>query len=177
MPDAAAQVDKVLLACFCLGLSTRKAASVLVPVLGEKSRPQRFYASRGIWIGRSVAITTGQLRITTAISSFALAIRQVAIGLASMVSLLFGLTVNVYGVALPVDSTYPKWLGGLASVGGVPTMIAGVLVAYTGFSCCWLGCSRWESSCGGAAEFGWMKRRSNNSLKTTLVALAARTER
>jgi putative transposase len=29
-------VDKVLLACFCLGLSTRKAASVLLPVLGEK---------------------------------------------------------------------------------------------------------------------------------------------
>lgn len=29
-------VDRVLLACFCLGLSTRKAASVLVPVLGEK---------------------------------------------------------------------------------------------------------------------------------------------
>ena len=29
-------VDKVLLACFCLGLSTRKAASVLVPVLAEK---------------------------------------------------------------------------------------------------------------------------------------------
>ena len=28
-------VDKVLLACFCLGLSTRKAASVLAPVLGE----------------------------------------------------------------------------------------------------------------------------------------------
>lgn len=29
-------VDKVLLACFCLGLSTRKAASVLAPVLAEK---------------------------------------------------------------------------------------------------------------------------------------------
>jgi putative transposase len=29
-------VDKVLLACFCLGLSTRKAASVLAPVLQEK---------------------------------------------------------------------------------------------------------------------------------------------
>ncbi|HXV78754.1 MAG TPA: IS256 family transposase [Candidatus Binatia bacterium] len=29
-------VDKVLLACFCLGLSTRKAASVLAPMLGEK---------------------------------------------------------------------------------------------------------------------------------------------
>src|SRR5215467_1257895 len=29
-------VDKVLLACFCLALSTRKAAQVLAPVLGEK---------------------------------------------------------------------------------------------------------------------------------------------
>lgn len=29
-------VDRVLLGCFCLGLSTRKAASVLAPVLGEK---------------------------------------------------------------------------------------------------------------------------------------------
>jgi putative transposase len=29
-------VDRVLLACFCLGLSTRKAASVLAPLLGEK---------------------------------------------------------------------------------------------------------------------------------------------
>lgn len=28
-------VDQVLLACFCLGLSTRKAASVLAPILGE----------------------------------------------------------------------------------------------------------------------------------------------
>jgi len=29
-------IDKVMLACFCLGLSTRKAASVLAPVLEEK---------------------------------------------------------------------------------------------------------------------------------------------
>lgn len=29
-------VDRVLLACFCLGLSTRKAASVLAPMVGEK---------------------------------------------------------------------------------------------------------------------------------------------
>lgn len=29
-------IDEVLLACFCLGLSTRKAAGVLAPVLGEK---------------------------------------------------------------------------------------------------------------------------------------------
>lgn len=29
-------IDEVLLACFCLGLSTRKAASVLAPILGER---------------------------------------------------------------------------------------------------------------------------------------------
>src|SRR6476620_1687715 len=42
-------VDKVLLACFCLGLSTRKAASVLIPVLGEKVSASTFRALRGIW--------------------------------------------------------------------------------------------------------------------------------
>jgi hypothetical protein len=64
----------------------------------------------------------------------ALAVRHVEIGLASMVSLVFGLTVTGYGIALVVDHTYPKWLGGLALVGGVPTMVAGVVMAYTGFS-------------------------------------------
>ena len=28
---------------------------------------------------------------------------------------------------------YPKWVGGLAIGGGVPTMVAGVVIAYTGF--------------------------------------------
>ncbi|MBI3801115.1 MAG: hypothetical protein HY268_29610 [Deltaproteobacteria bacterium] len=64
----------------------------------------------------------------------AFAVRQVEIGLASMLSLLMGLTVTVYGVALLVDHTYPQWVGGLAIVGGVPTMVAGVVMAYTGFS-------------------------------------------
>jgi len=32
-------IDRVLLACFCLGLSTRKAAGVLAPVLEEKVSP------------------------------------------------------------------------------------------------------------------------------------------
>ena len=64
----------------------------------------------------------------------AFAVRQVEIGLASMLSLLFGLTVTVYGVALLVDHTYPKWVGGLAIVGGVPTTVAAVVMAYTGFS-------------------------------------------
>jgi hypothetical protein len=64
----------------------------------------------------------------------AFAVRQVEIGLASVLSLLSGLTVTVYGRVLLVDHTYPKWLGGLAIVGGVPTTVAGVVMAYTGFS-------------------------------------------
>ena len=64
----------------------------------------------------------------------AFAVRQVEIGLASLLSLLFGLTVTVYGVALLVDHTYPNWVGGVAIMGGVPTMVAGVVMAYTGFS-------------------------------------------
>jgi hypothetical protein len=64
----------------------------------------------------------------------AFAVRQVEIGLASMVSLLCGLTVTGYGIALLVDHTYPKCLGGLALGGGVSTALAGVVMAYTGFS-------------------------------------------
>jgi hypothetical protein len=64
----------------------------------------------------------------------AFAVRQVEIGLASLLCLLLGLTVTVYGVVLLVDHTYPKWMGGLAIVGGVPTTVAGVVMAYTGFS-------------------------------------------
>ena len=64
----------------------------------------------------------------------AFAVRQIEIGLASMLSLVLGLTASVYGVALLADRTYPKWLAGLAVAGGVPTMTAGIVIAYTGFS-------------------------------------------
>jgi hypothetical protein len=64
----------------------------------------------------------------------AFAVRQVEIGLASMLSLVSGLTATVYGGALLVDSIYPKWVGGLAVVGGTLTTIAGAVMAYTGFS-------------------------------------------
>ena len=64
----------------------------------------------------------------------AFAVRQMEIGLASMLSLFFGLTVTAYGVALLIDHTYPKWMGGLAIAGGVPIAVSGVVMAYTGFS-------------------------------------------
>jgi hypothetical protein len=64
----------------------------------------------------------------------AFAVRQVEVGLATMLSLLLGLTVSVYGGALLADNTYPKWIGRLALMGGLPTIVAGVVMAYTGFS-------------------------------------------
>lgn len=51
----------------------------------------------------------------------AFAVRQVEVGLTRTLSLLLGLTVSIYAIALLDDHTYPKWVGGLAIVGGVPT--------------------------------------------------------
>jgi hypothetical protein len=64
----------------------------------------------------------------------AFAVRQIEIGLASIASLLFGLTVSIYGIALLTDPRLPKWLGFMAIAGGAPTAIAGIVIAYTGFS-------------------------------------------
>jgi hypothetical protein len=64
----------------------------------------------------------------------ALAVRQVEIGLASTLSLVFGLTATVYGAVLLGHRAYPKWVAALAIGGGVSTTIAGVVMAHTGFS-------------------------------------------
>jgi hypothetical protein len=64
----------------------------------------------------------------------AFAVRQIEIGLASIMSLLLGITVVVYGTALLIDPSFPRWLGFLAILGGIPTAIAGIVMAYTGFS-------------------------------------------
>lgn len=78
-----------------------------------------------------VTAPTAQKEVTF---QMVLTVRRIEIGLASMGSLLFGLTVICYGMALLVDHTYPTWIGGLAMVGGVATMLAGVIMAYSGFS-------------------------------------------
>jgi hypothetical protein len=64
----------------------------------------------------------------------AFAVRQVEVGLASLLSILLGATVCVYGLSLLADHTYPRWVGALAVAGGLPTMVAGLVMAYTGFS-------------------------------------------
>jgi hypothetical protein len=65
----------------------------------------------------------------------AFAVRQIEIGLASTLCITLGVTATLYGGALlMVDNAYLKWLGVLAVLGGVPTSVAGVVIAYTGFS-------------------------------------------
>ncbi len=64
----------------------------------------------------------------------AFAVRQIEIGLASLMTLLFGVTVMIYGIALVVDRSFPTWLGVLGIAGGVPLLVAGAVMAHTGFS-------------------------------------------
>jgi len=70
----------------------------------------------------------------TALFYAAFGVRQIEIGLASMTSVLFGLTSSIYGIAVLADHRFPRWIGVLAIASGAPTVIAGVVIAYTGFS-------------------------------------------
>jgi hypothetical protein len=64
----------------------------------------------------------------------AFGVRQIEVGLAAISSVLFGLTGFVYGVALLVDRRFPRWIGTIALMAGVPTAISGFAIAATGFS-------------------------------------------
>ncbi len=64
----------------------------------------------------------------------AFAVRHVEIGMASLLGVLFGLTVSVFGISMLLGRRFPTWLGALGLVGGLGTLAAGVAVAYTGFS-------------------------------------------
>jgi hypothetical protein len=69
-----------------------------------------------------------------ALFQVAFGVRQIEVGLAGITSILFGLTGFVYGVALLVDRRFPRWVGTIALVAGVPTAISGAAIATTGFS-------------------------------------------
>src|SRR2546428_3391599 len=64
----------------------------------------------------------------------AFAVRQVEIGLASLLSVLFGLTVSAFGSSMLLSRRFPTWLGWLGLLGGLGTLAAGIAQAYTGFS-------------------------------------------
>jgi hypothetical protein len=61
-------------------------------------------------------------------------VRHIEIGLSSISGALLGLTAALYGIALWIDGRAPRWIGAVAVVGGIPTAIAGIVIAYTGFS-------------------------------------------
>jgi len=64
----------------------------------------------------------------------AFAVRQIEIGLASLLSVLFGLTVLAFGISMLLTRRFPTWLGWLGLLGGLGTLAAGIAQAYTGFS-------------------------------------------
>jgi hypothetical protein len=69
-----------------------------------------------------------------AVFQAALAVRRIEIGLSGTSGLLGGLTCALFGIALLLDARVPKWVGVLAIGGGAPMAIAGVVIAFTGFS-------------------------------------------
>ncbi|HEX6104917.1 MAG TPA: hypothetical protein VFZ26_04995 [Gemmatimonadales bacterium] len=83
-----------------------------------------------------------QLRIFEA----AFAVRQVEIGLASLLSLLFGLTLAAYGASQLLGAHAWKWLGWLGLIGGLGSAGAGIAQAYTGFSAAAMALSMGASS-------------------------------
>lgn len=66
--------------------------------------------------------------------SAAFAIRQMEIGLASLLSILFGATCALFGLLLHGDGRYPRWIGGAAFAGGAGFAAAGVAMARGSFS-------------------------------------------
>ena len=64
----------------------------------------------------------------------AFAVRQIEIGLASLLSILFGATSGVFGLMIYGSGLYPVWIGGVAVASGIGFAIGGVVMAQTGFS-------------------------------------------
>ena len=96
------------------------------------------------------AATAGDTREIAYQTAFA--VRQIEIGLASLLSLVSGFTVTVFGVALLVSRRYPGWLGALGLAGGLGTVAGGVAQASTGFS----GLAMTLSMLASAVLLGWV---------------------
>lgn len=78
------------------------------------------------------AVATGAARSLAFEGAFA--VRQVEIGLASLLSVTFGLTAVLFGIAMLLSARYPKWLAWLGLAGGAVTIAGGIAQAHTGFS-------------------------------------------
>jgi hypothetical protein len=78
------------------------------------------------------ADATGDARALAYEAAFA--VRQIEVGLASLLSLVSGLTLTVFGAAMVLSTRYPRWLGGIGLLGGLGLVAAGAAQASTGFS-------------------------------------------
>jgi hypothetical protein len=64
----------------------------------------------------------------------AFAVRQIETGLASFMAMLFGVTVILSAIAIVWSKAFPSWLGWVGAVGGLGTVLGGLVSAHTGFS-------------------------------------------
>lgn len=64
----------------------------------------------------------------------AFGVRQIEIGLASLMGAFFGITVILYGVAIWLSAIAPRWLAVFAVPGGAFTLTSSIVQAQTGFS-------------------------------------------
>ena len=78
------------------------------------------------------AAATGEARLFAFEAAFA--VRQIEIGLASLLSLLSGFTLIVFGISIALSPRYPLWMGGLGLLGGLGLVATGAAQASTGFS-------------------------------------------
>jgi hypothetical protein len=61
------------------------------------------------------------------------AVRWIEYSLQSFSSILLGLTLILYGLAIALGTVYPRWLGGIAAGSGVVWIVHGLMVPYIGF--------------------------------------------
>lgn len=96
------------------------------------------------------AVATGDARVRAFEAAFA--VRQIEIGLASLLSLVTGFTLVVFALAIILGARYPMWLGWVGLVDGVGTVGAGMAQASTGFS----GLSMTLSTITSIVLLGWV---------------------
>ena len=78
------------------------------------------------------AAATGDASAITFEAAFA--VRQIEIGLASLLSILLGFTLIALSIAILFSTRYPTWLGWIGFLNGFATIVSGATQASTGFS-------------------------------------------
>jgi len=78
------------------------------------------------------AAATGDVRAITFEAAFA--VRQIEIGLASLLSILLGFTLTALSLAILFSARYPSWLGWIGLLNSFVAILSGATQASTGFS-------------------------------------------